>query len=190
MADTQEQVFDTITPVDGDYFRAVDDPGGTPVSSNVTGTALKAYLKTYNDTLYYGVANVAYVTSDFSVTSSTTLVDVTGLTFTLASGGVYKFRAVLLISCHASGGANVGSGGTATATDSGFTVRMYSLNTLERVGFASPIGKTASVSMIEVDGWIDVDEGGTYTLQFAQNASYGTASIVLNGSWMQMDKIA
>ncbi len=87
MADTQEQSLSTITPVDGDYFRAVDDPGGSPASANVTGTALKAYLKTYNDTLYYGTANVSYVSSNFSKTSDTKLANITGLTFTTASGG-------------------------------------------------------------------------------------------------------
>lgn len=95
MADTQEQGLATITPVDGDYFRAVDDPGGSPASANVTGTALKAYLKTYNDTLYYGIGNVSYTTSDFSKTSDTTLADVTGLSHTVASGALYKYDAYL-----------------------------------------------------------------------------------------------
>ena len=74
MADTQEQSLGTITPVDGDYFRAVDDPGGTPISSNVTGTALKAYLKAYFDTLYFDIATPpkcsVYVTTDFNTTTS------------------------------------------------------------------------------------------------------------------------
>ena len=78
MADTQEQSLSTITPVDGDYFRAVDDPGGSAKSANVTGTALKAFLKGYFDTLYYGLANMAFTTSDFSKTSDTTLANVTG----------------------------------------------------------------------------------------------------------------
>ena len=112
MADTQEQSLSEITPVDGDYFRAVDDPGGSPASSNVTGTVLKTYLKTYNDTLYYGTANVSYVSSDFSKTSDTTLANVTGLTFTTASGGKYRFRANLFLSCGASGGAKVASATT------------------------------------------------------------------------------
>lgn len=191
MADTQEQDFSTITPVDGDYFRAVDDPGGSPASANVTGTALKTYLKTYNDTLYYGTANVSYVSSDFSKTSDTTLANITGLTFTTASGGIYRFMARLFISTGA-GGSKVAISGTNTATDILYftdfrtaTVTEHALST----ALDEAEGETATHIMILIEGYIDVNEGGTLTVQYAQNASSGTAATVLAGSWFEVDKI-
>ena len=192
MADTQEQSLSTITPVDGDYFRAVDDPGGSPASANVTGTALKAYLKTYNDTLYYGTANVSYVSSNFSKTSDTTLANITGLTFTTASGGKYRFHANLFLSCAEPGGAKVAISGTNTATKIQYLISLRTATAF--VGEVNPAlggdyGTTAAHVLGEIVGYIDVNEGGTLTVQFAQNASNGTASIVLAGSWFEVDKI-
>jgi hypothetical protein len=192
MADTQEQSLSTITPVDGDYFRAVDDPGGSPESANVTGTALKAYLKTYNDTLYYGTANVSYVSSDFSKISDTTLANITGLTFTTASGGKYRFHANLFLSCGASGGAKVAISGTNTATKIQYLTSLRTTTAFVgevNTALDGDYGTTAAHVLGEIVGYIDVNEGGTLTVQFAQNASNGTASIVLAGSWFEVDKI-
>jgi len=193
MADTQEQGLATITPVDGDYFRAVDDPGGSPASANVTGTALKAYLKTYNDTLYYGIGNVSYTTSDFSKTSDTTLANVTGLTFTTASGGKYRFTANLFTATALTPGGNkVSMSGTNTATlfrsrvefYTTSAVSVFSSNALDEAD-----GETAQHLLVRIDGYIDVNAGGTLTVQFAQNASNGTASVVKAGSWFEVNKI-
>ena len=192
MADTQEQSLSTITPVDGDYFRAVDDPGGSPESANVTGTALKAYLKTYNDTLYYGTANVSYVSSNFSKTSDTTLANITGLTFTTASGGKYRFHANLFLSCAEPGGAKVAISGTNTATKIQYLISLRTATAFVgevNTALGGDYGTTWAVVLGEIVGYIDVNEGGTLTVQFAQNASNGTASIVLAGSWFEVDKI-
>ncbi len=192
MADTQEQSLSTITPVDGDYFRAVDDPGGSPASANVTGTALKAYLKNYNDTLYYGTANVSYVSSNFSKTSDTKLANITGLTFTTASGGKYRFHANLFLSCGASGGAKVAISGTNTATKIQYLISLRTATAFVgevNTALGGDYGTTAAHVLGEIVGYIDVNEGGTLTVQFAQNASNGTASIVLAGSWFEVDKI-
>ena len=192
MADTQEQLLGTMTPVDGTYFRLVGDPGGTPDSSNATGTAVKAYLKTYNDTLYYGTANVSYTTSDFSKTSDTTLANVTGLTFTTASGGVYRFMARLFISNGASGGSKIAISGTNTATDIKYFTDFRTASVTEHAlstALDEAEGETALHIMVLVEGYIDVDAGGTLTVQFAQNASNATASKVLAGSWFEVDKI-
>jgi hypothetical protein len=192
MADTQEQSLGTITPVDGDYFRAVDDPGGSPASANVTGTALKSYLKTYNDTLYYGTANVSYVASDFSKTSDTTLANVTGLTFTTASGGKYRFHANLFLSCGASGGAKVAISGTNTATKIQYLISLRTATAFVgevNTALGGDYGTTAAHVLGEIVGYIDVNEGGTLTVQLAQNASNGTATTALAGSWFEVDKI-
>lgn len=191
MADTQEQSLGTITPVDGDYFRAVDDPGGTPVSSNVTGTALKEYLKTYNDTLYYGVANVKYVTTDFSSASDTTLNDITGLSYTVVSGGIYRFSAYLFIVNAAAGGTKVAISGTATATSIRYRVEFLGATYIMKSSTAlnEAEGETADHRAVRIEGYINVNMGGTLTVQAAQNASNATATTVLIGSWFEVDKI-
>lgn len=191
MADAKESTFGTITPVDGDYFRAVDDPGGTPATANVTGTALKAYLKAYNDTLYYGVANVAYTTADFDSTSDTTLNNITGLTHTLAAGGKYRFTAVLFVTNNASGGTKVAMSGGCTAT--AIQYRVEFLGAAHECTSATALdeaeGETAAHLEIKIDGYIEVNAGGTLTVQAAQNASNGTATSVKVGSWFEVDKI-
>ena len=192
MADTQEQSLGTMTPVDGTYFRLVGDPGGTPDSSNATGTAVKAYLKTYNDTLYYGLANVSFVASAFAKTSDTTLADVTGLTFTTASGGKYRFKAFLFITNGASGGSKIAISGTNTATDIKYFTDFRTAAVTEHAlstALDEAEGETALHIAVIIDGFIHVNEGGTLTVQYAQNASNGTASKVLAGSWFEVDKI-
>jgi hypothetical protein len=191
MADTQEQSLGTITPVDGDYFRAVDDPGGTPVSSNVTGTALKAYLKAYLDTLYYGAANVKYVTTNFSSASDTTLNDITGLSYTVVSGGVYRFSAFLFITNDAAGGTRVAISGTATATSiryrAEFLGATYKMSAATALNEAK--GETAAHHALRIEGYINVKAGGTLTVQAAQNVSNATATTVLTGSWFEVEDI-
>jgi hypothetical protein len=192
MADTQEQSLGTITPVDGDYFRAVDDPGGSPASSNVTGTALKAYLKTHNDTLYYGVANVAFTTANFDSTADTTLNNIPGLSHTLASGGKYRFKATLFVTNNSAGGTKVAISGTATATVVKYRARFYGAGGVN-IGKATALdeaeGETAGHHLAEIDGYIEVNQGGTLTVQAAQNASNATATTVLTGSWIEVEDI-
>jgi hypothetical protein len=191
MADTQEQSLSTITPVDGDYFRAVDDPGGSAASANVSGTALKAFLKGYFDTLYYGVGNMAFTTSDFTKTSDATLANVTGLTHTVASGGKYVFTAMLFTTSGATGGVKVAVSGTATATAIIGMVEMMGAQ-YEATQFTAldeAEGEAAIDVGVRIEGYITVNQGGTLTIQFAQQASNGTASVVKAGSWFKVVKV-
>ena len=192
MANTKASAFTSITPVLGDEFVMTDDPGGTPANARATGTAVLTLLKESTDTYYYGTANVSFAAADFSKTSDTTLANVTGLTFTTASGGLYRFKAMLLLSCHASGGAKVAISGTNTATKIQTLTQLFTTTARAsevNTALDADYGTTAAHVKCEIDGYIDVNEGGTITVQFAQNASYGTASIVLEGSWFEVDKI-
>ncbi len=186
MADTKASAFTSITPILTDEFVMTDDPGASPANARATGTAVLELFRSSTNAY-----NIKYVTSDFSKTSDTTLANVTGLTFTTASGGVYRFRANLFLSCPAGGG-KVAISGTNTATDIHYIVRLFTTTALVsevNTALDGDYGTTAAHVLGEISGYIDVNEGGTLTVQFAQNASSGTASTVLAGSWFEVDKI-
>lgn len=191
MADTKASAFTSITPVLGDKIVVVDDPGGTPANGLATGTAYLALFKASTDTYYYGTANVSYTTSDFSKTSDTTLANVTGLTFTTVSGGVYRFLATLFITNNAAGGTKVAISGTNTATS--IVYRCVFQGAANEATAATALdeaeGETAAHLIVEIIGFIDVNAGGTLAVQMAQNASNATATTVLAGSWFEVDKI-
>ena len=181
----------TDTPLDSDRVLVGQNYATTPVSKHISNTTYKAFLKTYFDTLYATTQN-AYTTADFSKTSDTTLANVTGLTANVVAAGVYRFRANLVLSCDASGGAKVALSGTCTKTNLNATVI--------RAPASSPVasnitaldassGGTAAYVNISIDGSIVVNQAGTLTVQFAQNASFATASIVLLGSTFTVTKI-
>jgi hypothetical protein len=136
------------------------------------------------------------VSSDMSVTSNTTLADITGLSVSLAAGDTYSFVATLFCTTGATaGGVKVGLAGTATITDliadghvrDGATIiagtRVSTLTTV----IASTNAGTAPV--ITIMGTITVNAAGTLKLQFAQNASNATASVVKRGSTLIVDQI-
>jgi hypothetical protein len=132
-------------------------------------------------------AGRARVSTQFDKTSDTTLANVTGLSVNLAAGTTYSFRAVLYVSANASGGAKVAVSGTATLGSLRYRGKALSGTTLSATGQATALGTavagaTAAVDTIEIDGTITTNAAGTLTIQFAQNASFGTASSVLVGS--------
>lgn len=53
------QLTATTTPADGDLLYTVVDPAGTPLDRKITWTSVKAFLKTYLDSLYTTIAVAA-----------------------------------------------------------------------------------------------------------------------------------
>lgn len=130
-------------------------------------------------------------TADFTKTSDTTLANITGLSVSVAAAGVYRFRAVLHLSCNASGGSKVAIAGTATATAIRYTAFATTAtavvsSTANALGTAVAAATAANV-LCEIEGWITVNVAGTLTVQFAQNASFGTGSTVLTGSTFEVE---
>lgn len=188
MTTIREHLLATTTLADNDYIRVVKDPLGTFTSKNLPATELKAYLKVYFDGIYRSMNETKYAATNISVTSSTTLVPVPNLAFTLASGKKYIFTIMLFTTCAAGGGVktSVMTSDTLTATSIVGTTIMHgpSHEALPFTALNTSIGETAVDYLIQIEGYIEVNAGGTLLVKFAQNASNGTASTVYAGSWM------
>jgi len=134
------------------------------------------------------------VSTQFDKTSDTTLANVTGLTASLNSGKFYKFKATLYTTANVAGGVKVAIAGTATATTviyEGLTMDAGVVTQTRATALGTAVGAitTATAGFIEVTGYIQTNASGTLTVQFAQNASNGTASSVLVGSDFQVQEI-
>lgn len=163
----------------------------TPNNGDVWETATALFFQINGATQQFPVILPARVTSDFSVTSSTTLANVPGLSVNLQAGLTYSFRCPLFFSTGASaGGVKVALSGTATITN--LIADAVSLDSTTVIAgtqisaFASTIianTNAGTTPKATIEGTITVNAAGTMTVQFAQNASSGTASIVKRGSY-------
>lgn len=132
------------------------------------------------------------VSTQFDKTTNTTLADVTGLSVTVVAGRKYRFRATLFVDASAVGGQKYAISGTATAT-----AIIYNINTISnttnllvitsrQTALAGSSGQAGATSnFTEIAGLISVNAGGTLTVQFAQNASNGTSSVLV-GSYFEV----
>lgn len=136
-------------------------------------------------------------TSQFDVTSSTTLANVPGLSVTVASSTTYGFEAFLFFTANAASGVKSTISGTATATAVVYFEEIINSGSGGYAGLGrhTSLGSVVTGSTGATDGYIrqrgtiTVNAGGTLTAQFAQNVSGGTASSVLIGSQMRVWKI-
>lgn len=142
-----------------------------------------------------GQLRTARVGTQFDKTSSTTLGDVTNLTKQVFAGLKYKFNAVLFTTSNVAGGVKAAVAGTCTAT-----AIVYEGQTTDPAGvqlssrgtaLATAVGAVTAVTAarIDIEGLIRVATSGTLTIQFAQNASNGTASSVLVDSYMEISEV-
>lgn len=137
------------------------------------------------------------VTSGFTKTSDTTLANITNLTRNVLASEIYSFRAVLFTTSNTSGGIKFAIGGTATVN--GLTAYAYVTDagvlkvpgTSKVTALGSTFGDITAVSAatVIIEGQIAVNAGGTLTIQFAQNASFGTGSTVNIGSYFELISI-
>lgn len=72
MADAKLTALTAETnPTDDDLLYTVDDPAGSPTSKKITWTTVKAFLKTYFDSLYYIVGGTDVAIADGGTGAST-----------------------------------------------------------------------------------------------------------------------
>lgn len=127
-------------------------------------------------------------TSDFSLTSTTTFTDVTGLTFPMAANKTYDVKAVLSVNVGA-GGYQVAINGPAIGTGNlrvlagGLTGNLTAISTYAT---AFTTISSAVITLMEFRAIIhNGANAGTFAVQFKQNSSSTVASIIETGSWLE-----
>jgi hypothetical protein len=148
-----------------------------------------------------GVISTAYTVYEtrtavpFVVANSTTLQTIP-FTFptTLQTGGHYRFEARLYLNA-GSGGSKIDVGGTCNTSNFVAEYQSYTTTTLlyggQLTSFLSGPGgsSTTGQTFIIIQGELDVTNGGTFVIQFAQNGSNATPSVVLAGSTLTVIQI-
>ena len=127
------------------------------------------------------------VGTPFSVTSNTTLANITGLSVNVTAGKTYVFYATLYTTSNSGGGVQAAVSGTCTASTIVYeasTQNGGSITQSRSSVLGSAVGAVTAVTAarIDIEGTIIVANAGTLTIQFAQNASNANASTVATGS--------
>ena len=136
------------------------------------------------------------VASDFSVTSSTTLVNVSGLTANMTTGRTYRFEAMLYTTANGLGGIRATINGTVGVTTLVYDGVLYNSTAIAQARKTATLGQvlgastTASAGTILIRGTIKASSNGTFNIQFAQNVSDAGASTVVAGSYLEVTQIA
>jgi len=134
-------------------------------------------------------------TSNFSVTSSATLVPVTGLTANIGGGATVHFTAKLFTTSNVAGGIKVAVSGTGTVSSITYETLVHSGATIAAQGRGTALGTSTGVTAVtaayvEITGsFVTSGSGGEYGVYFAQNVSNATASVVLANSVFRVDTI-
>lgn len=131
------------------------------------------------------------VATQFDATTNTTLAAITDLTATLVAGKKYYFEANLYVDANVVGGSKYDMSGTATATSIIYELVLIdnatNANTITSRGIAlaSSVGQAGTTAgFVRITGMIVCNGAGTLTPRFAQNASNGTSSVLVNSNFM------
>lgn len=136
--------------------------------------------------------DISRCSTQFTISSSTTLGNVTGLTSDTLQPGIYHVDINLITTAGASGGfkAALKWGTASMITNTALSVVATSASAVASTTFttstdaASLVAATSQYVNVRITGTITVALAGTLTLQAAQNASNGTATTVEVGSTM------
>jgi hypothetical protein len=132
-----------------------------------------------------------------AVTSSTALVDATGLTTSIAANQILHARFYLPFSVGAAGGLKfqiVGPAGPANISTGIYlfdtvTPAVISGQQTTSTPFANALAVAGShFAIVECD-WKNGATAGSFGLQIAQNSSNGTPFTLLAGAWMEVTKL-
>ena len=131
----------------------------------------------------------------FVVSSSTTLQTIPfSQPIVLQTNGHYRFLANLYLNA-GTGGTKIDVGGTCNTSNFVASYKSFIATTIAYGGrltsfLSGPSGSsTTAQTFIEITGELDVTNGGTFVVQFTQNASDATPSVVLAGSTLTVIQI-
>jgi hypothetical protein len=134
------------------------------------------------------------VASQFDKTTDVALGTVTGLSATVLASRKYRFRAVLFVDADVVGGSKFAIGGTATATAVIYEIKLlddstnaYTITARQTALGGSTGQASTTAGLCEIIGTITVNAGGTLVVQFAQNASNGTSSVLVGSTFSVQD---
>jgi hypothetical protein len=139
-------------------------------------------------------AGIKRASAQFNKTTDTALANITGLSVNVEAGRTYSFEALLFVDADATGGSKYAIAGTATATAIIYEVALidnatnaFTITSRQTAlgGAAGQAGTTAG--LCRISGTITVNAAGTLTVQFAQNASNGTSSVLVGSSFIVRD---
>lgn len=139
------------------------------------------------------------LTSAFNVVATTTYATITGYSFDVRAGRVYKVEAQFNLTLDATGGGKIRFSGTATFTGSGMQGLTFD-NTANSVIGAVGVnvgtdyteglsGSPAAGISVTFRGNIQVNAAGTFTLQFAQQVANGTSTVNAFPSFFQITEV-
>jgi len=171
------------TNVDLGIFRVA--PGVLGINNGSPGVQQGCYLK------WGGTARVV---TDVSIANSTTLANVAGLAVNLQAGRAYSFEVdISYTGTGGTGGIKCAMAGSATATNiiyDGWAVDSAANGTkgnAQATALGAPVAATNLVGTaghVTISGTIEVNAGGTLTVQAAQNTANATATVIKRGSRM------
>ena len=172
--------------------------GTLPVANGGTGAVTLTGVLTGNGTGAVTGSVVGMVLAEYTkadVTSqSTTPADVSGLSVTLVTGGIYDIRFAGNAE-GASTGVQFRLGGTVSATyveaswqiiEDGNPLAASIISERESAIGGGVVTSTTVVQCAELHGTVQVATGGTLTIQFARNGGSGTATLYKGASLIAM----
>lgn len=150
----------------------------------------------------------AYLAADQTVTSSTTLVNATGLSFSLSANAVYAIDGWMrwtsgptpnvkfgwTVPASADGWWSLMAAYTQTAPVAGRErVNYIDTSTVAITSALSGTGDDESTGVIDISarpcGYITTSTAGTLQFKFAQNTSNAGATILGEGSWLRLSRM-
>jgi len=184
-ANTLTAILDAIVGTDRGSLLVRGDTTWAALAPGASGTVLQSQ-GAGADLFWNG--GFSHNTADQSITSTTTLTDITDLSFPVEANKVYRFRATVIIYADA-GGFIVSVNGPASPTrvDFGFVGLSGAVTTY---GTTATSSAGAINAMPAIQGVIhNGANAGTVALQFRQSSSNAAATTVKSGSWIEWREI-
>jgi hypothetical protein len=168
-------------------------------SLTVSGTSV-----TFPDAI--GLTRTTYKTSDQTVNNTTTLVNATGLSLPIAASGVYAFDSFIMFTSNTTPDfkfnlnmptscvgtiSNWGAGNAITTFTSGNSIFTDAFSGTTNVGSSMGGVGTGTAITIRPVGYIkNSTNAGTVQFQFAQNTANASDTVLKEGSWFRLTRLA